>query len=298
MDASGKVPFDFAVTGAEPIDSLAAYEQVLPELEGVADAELVPINIDIMLAVTTVLGSIPELRQFRAELLSKTPTLDIARLDKLELYARAAGHAHARHLRAAAAPDVSPLIEAAEELREVLLSDASALARRGLIDGEVLGGLKGPVGHRNLAFDLSALSSVLRESWASIESKSAIAAAELELARQYADQLLTVVGLREQGPPPTSTSALIRQRAFTLLVQSYNQVRRALGYLRWDEDDLESIAPSLYGQQRTPRRRKSELEEARLIAQPVNPALTTPITNGKGSAGSTGLPGESPFEDT
>lgn len=86
------------------------------------------------------------MRGLRGELVSKLPVFDIARLDRLELYARAAGHAHALHLQLSALPDFTPLVEAAEALREVLVSDASALARRGLIDAQVLGSLKGPVG--------------------------------------------------------------------------------------------------------------------------------------------------------
>jgi hypothetical protein len=294
MDASGKVPFELGVAGGERVDSLAAYEQVLPELAGVADEALVPINVDIMLAVTTVLGALPEIRQFRSDLVSKLPAFDIARFDKLELYARAAGHAHALHLQLSALPDVTPLVEAAEALRELLVSDASALGRRGLIDAQVLSSLKGPVGHRNLAFDLSALSSVLRASWSRIEGKSAIALEELDRARLLADQLLTVVGLREQGPASPSASAIHRQRAFTLLVQSYNEARRALGYLRWDEDDLEAIAPSLYGQQRPSRRRSSE--PAPTVA-PQTASAAAPSNGARAAASSTGLPGESPFDE-
>jgi hypothetical protein len=38
----------------------------------------------------------------------------------------------------------------------------------------------------------------------------------------------------------------IRQRLFTLFVTAWDQVRRALGFLRWNEDDVDDIAPSLY----------------------------------------------------
>jgi hypothetical protein len=38
-----------------------------------------------------------------------------------------------------------------------------------------------------------------------------------------------------------------RQRNFTLFANAYDQVRRAISYLQWDDDDLEKVAPSLYG---------------------------------------------------
>jgi hypothetical protein len=245
--ASGSFNF---TAGAELVASLQAFEQVQPELAAMGEDELVPINIDILVAVTMVLVVMPVLRAFRAELVEKLPSFDAGRFDKLELYARAAGYAHALHLQVTTNPDLSPLVEAAARLREQLLMDATALARRGLIAGQVLESLKGPVGHRNLAFDLSALSSVLRESWSTLEGKTAIQPGELEQARFFADQLLTAVALREQGPATINASALTRQRAFTLLVQAYNQARRGMAYLRWDEGDLDRIAPSLYERRR------------------------------------------------
>jgi hypothetical protein len=90
--------FDFAA-GAKLVDSLQAFEQVQAELTALGDAELVPINIDILIAVTTVLGVVGELRMFRAELVEKLPAFDVERFDRLEVYARAAGHAHALHLQ-------------------------------------------------------------------------------------------------------------------------------------------------------------------------------------------------------
>ena len=37
-----------------------------------------------------------------------------------------------------------------------------------------------------------------------------------------------------------------RQRAFTLLVKAYDQVRRAATFVRWENDDVEKYAPSLW----------------------------------------------------
>lgn len=293
---AGSGAFDFAA-GAKLVDSLQAFEQVQAELAALRDDELVTINIDILIAVTTVLGVVGELRMFRAELVAKLPDFDVERFDKLEVYARAAGHAHALHLQVTSNPDLAPLVEAASALREQLLTDATALARRGLIAGQALDSLKGPIGHRNLAFDLSALSSVLRASWSTLEGKTAIVLGELEQARFFADQLLTAVGLREQGPSAVSASALTRQRAFTLLVKAYDQARRGLSYLRWDEGDLDRIAPSLY-ERRATRRRHSEPEQ--VTEAPTEPlaVVAPPRLNGAGKSGaSTGLPGESPFED-
>jgi hypothetical protein len=145
---------------------------------------------------------------------------------------------------------------------------------------------------------------VLRESWSKIEGKTAINQEELNQARLRADELLTAVGLREQGPPAASQTARTRQRAFTLLVQAYNQVRRAVSYLRWDDRDLDAIAPSLY-ERRSPRRRGEEAGQAPLAVIPT--PLATPVAAPaplrsavatSGAAVASGLPGESPYDDT
>jgi hypothetical protein len=54
------------------------------------------------------------------------------------------------------------------------------------------------------------------------------------------------IGLREKGTARLRAAADIRVRAFTLLTRRYDQARRAVTYLRWAEDDVQKIAPSLY----------------------------------------------------
>jgi len=41
-----------------------------------------------------------------------------------------------------------------------------------------------------------------------------------------------------------------RNRVFTLLTRRYDQVRRAVVFLRWDEGDADRIVPSLYKKHR------------------------------------------------
>lgn len=288
----------------EMVDSLEAYESIAAELSALGEDELAQVNVDIMVAVTTALGCIPALRRFRAELV-RLPGFDVERFDKLETYARAAGHAHARHLRVTSGPDVSSLVEAATRLREILLADASALGRRGLIDAAQLGGLKGPVGYRNLAFDLSALSSVLREAWPRLEGKTATTRSELDEARALADRLLTAVGVREQSASATSPSALARQRAFTLFIRTYDQTRRAFTYLRWDEDDLDELVPSVY--ERRASRKAAASEAAPRGSAPVEaasaagaaraPTQAAGVRLGPSPVG-VGLPGAEPFDES
>src|SRR5689334_18657167 len=70
-------------------ETLAAetYARLLPELQGLDPAELVPINLDIPSIVATTLGALPEIRGLRQEMLDELPRFDLVAFDKLEDYA-------------------------------------------------------------------------------------------------------------------------------------------------------------------------------------------------------------------
>ncbi len=69
---------------------------------------------------------------------------------------------------------------------------------------------------------------------------------------------------------PTSLSgteaAKARARAFTLMVNGYSELRRGLSYLRWHDDDLDSLAPSLHaGRKRKKAGEPAEEEEKKPV---------------------------------
>jgi hypothetical protein len=130
---------------------------------------------------------------------------------------------------------------------------------------------------------------------------------ELDQAESLAGQLTSALGAREQGPVIAADVATQRQRNFTLFAQSYDQVRRAISYLRWDNDDVDNIAPSLYGG-RVVSRKKPDPQPS------PTPPVPAPAPGQPGAMGSAapaaapntaatasshviapGLPGGSPF---
>lgn len=95
------------------------------------------VDTDVPSVVTTALGALPEIKAQRADIVEKLPSFDIATFDKLEQYALAVGHAQALYI-VAHGPSalVTELVERALRTRDMLYTDASALAKRGLLDGE------------------------------------------------------------------------------------------------------------------------------------------------------------------
>lgn len=61
--------------------------------------------------------------------------MDFVQFDKLEAYALATGHAHALYGAASAPPGLTALSEEVAKVRELLVSNALALAKRGVLDG-------------------------------------------------------------------------------------------------------------------------------------------------------------------
>src|SRR5204863_3735871 len=110
-----------------------AYEMVVPEVATVPDDKLVAVNVDIPLAVSTVLTALPAITVFRPEVEKLIPSYDFSPFDKLSRYALATGHAHAMYLACSQPPEgLGPLAHEATEARDTLLLDAQALARHKL----------------------------------------------------------------------------------------------------------------------------------------------------------------------
>jgi len=239
---------------------LDAYERVLPELAALPEREVLGINIDLPQAVTTALGALKKIAAQREAIVRALPEIDIGQLDKLETYALAAGHAHATWMAASTVPPMKELAGQAVRLRQLLCSDAVALANRGLLDSRRLRGLKGPQGHRNLAFDLLALAALLRERWPELRGKTALELSELDAAGVLAEQLIVCMNARKQPAPLLAAAAEQRRRAFTLFVSAYDEARRAISFLRWKHGDADSIAPSLYAGRSSGRRRVRQLQ--------------------------------------
>ena len=62
--------------------------------------------------------------------------------------------------------------------------------------------------------------------------------------------MLQRVNEREQGTSRLPAVQL-RNRALSLLVQVYGEVRRMMSYVRWWQQDIDAIAPSLWAGRRS-----------------------------------------------
>jgi hypothetical protein len=277
----------------------AGFQRVEAEVRAVPERELAPVNLDVPSAVATALGAWPEIVGIRDEM-AALKGVDMQRVDKIRDYALALAHTHSQY-RAALGPSdpIGKISEEVAALREQLFADAQGLAKRGLLEAARVDKLRSGVGYKNVAFDLTGLVALFRERAKELAGKTPVTAQELDHAAELAQQLLTAVGLKEQSPAGVTAAALLRQQAFTLFTQAYDEARRAIGFLRWHPGDGDTIAPSLWAGRNT---RKSA-EPA--PAEPADPPTATdsPVKPTTGTATTTvptvtpavGLPGSTPF---
>ena len=225
----------------------AAFQKTASARAALAPAELLPINLDVQVALTTVLGTLPRLATLRDAIVAALPEFDIGQFDKLGAYAEALAYAQTAYLAASEPAEALPtLVARAAEVRDQLLSDATALAKRGLLDAKRLAELKGGPGYLNTTSDVGVLVRMFRERWSDVVSKSAVQPAELDEAEQMFERITLAYAERTQQSNTAAAATDDRLRAYTLLVNAYDQARRAASYLRWVEGDAEKIVPSLW----------------------------------------------------
>jgi hypothetical protein len=238
-----------------------AFRELLPEMDALSDAELVAPTVDIMSAVAVVLGVLPRLQALRPQIEKELATFDLARFDRLELYAKALHHANALY-RIANTPKVS-IAQRAEELTEIrdrLLTDAQSLANYKLIDPENLKQCKTAVGYKPLAADIAILLTVFKEHWPSIRNRTPVSIEVLNDANDRAEELLEAVALKDQTMVTVSEASERRRRAFVIFERAYRDAQRAVTYLRAEHEDAELVAPSIFVKR--PKRRADSEQEA------------------------------------
>jgi hypothetical protein len=120
----------------------------MEEVKAVAEPELITINIDVVVAITTVLGVLPNVHKLSAEL-AKLPNFDASKLDKLETNAFATYEAHAHWVSATRQLESLPALnEHGTLLRDRLYADVQSLVLRDVVKPEEIREVKTANGYR------------------------------------------------------------------------------------------------------------------------------------------------------
>ncbi len=262
-----------------------ALADLRPQLDALASDRLETIRHDVEAAVVLAIGVAPKAMALEAAARAELGEPAAAAFELLERAARACGRAHADHLINLHGADLEEMVGSLSETRSLLLLEAQSLVQRKRMSASLLAELAGGTGYRAMGFDVLQLVGAFRKEWPAIEAHTPVTVLELDQAEALANALVTTLGDNDQAQSQSSPSADLRRRAYTLFVQTYDEVRRAVTFLRWEAGDADEIAPSLSAG----RTRKRDADDDAVVL----PLVTTP-TNGAAPVRA-GMPGAPPF---
>lgn len=232
--------------------SSQALELLRDELLAMDPARIIPINVDLPAAAMTVLTTLAEVRSYQPALNEIFGADKTRCIDRLELVARAALGAHARWSVRPRDKDMRSLVRKLSKARDVLVAEVRPLILHGVIQPSAVDELVGGQRFDSLCLDVLQLVSIFQGQWVAVRPVSGLDEAYLARAENLADEL--VLALSERRQPPLSPEADLRNRAFSLMAHTYDDVRRLITYLRWKKGDQDVIAPSLWTRSSTARR--------------------------------------------
>jgi len=223
-----------------------AFAWALAASRALPATELARLNVDIQRAPIIVLGALPQILPFRADL-AKVGGLRLDCLDTLEWHALATSHAESRYFGVSKGPArVEALAKQVGTWRVLMLQDMTVMVTRELLPAEKQRELKARVGYQDLPYALLGLIAAYRADWTKLNGHTTVREHELDAAESTAEELIRALATRAERYKAIRAANEQRRRNFTLLARAYDEVRRGIHFLRWYAGDADDIAPSLY----------------------------------------------------
>jgi hypothetical protein len=262
----------------DPLTLKAALDSQRDALTQMSPSEINrTIRVDASAAAGIAIGSLPRIEKHRDAIAEQFGAEGVSFLDDLPILAYATEQANVELTAADSDSDLTALAAEVLEDHQLLLTDADALANRKLIERARIDAGRPVQGYRTLVTSTLVLVSLLREHWSVVEEKTPLTLEELAAIELRSQRMIQRLNEREQGSSRLP-AAEMRVRALSKLQRTYGEVRRMLTYIRWWEEDADSIAPSLYTSRRA--RGRSESDEEIVVTEPAVPGDPTPTEGG------------------
>lgn len=214
-------------------------------------------RVDVTVAAAIALAGARNVLAHREALTAAFRDPPLAVLERLPEVCLAAQHADL--LQRAAEDPAAPFVDILPrmtELRGLLLDDLTAQVRRKRCPAKVLDDVRaGDNSVRDKANDLNDLAAWYRAHWAEVAGKTTVESGEVAEAGALAAEALARLGAVMTARTPKAgelSPAELRRRAFTLLLEDYEVVRRHGAFLFYDADGgWERYVPSLWSGKRS-----------------------------------------------
>lgn len=226
-----------------PVDTnelLAAFTAVQPEAAALDLASQPRYTLDAVYAVS-IFHRAQAATAFLAPEFAQLCPFNHRPLEQLPTYARALLHANGLVASHAALPSVfDAQVTEARAVRNVLLTSADLLVKRGRLSAAAVARIREGQGLRDLVEDLTALRLLLASFAGGV-----VESAELEQAASLSASLTE--GLQVHNHDPALGPLLEqRRRVAGLFLGAYAQLQRAVNFLRFDQGDSRKLVPSVY----------------------------------------------------
>lgn len=252
----------------DPIQGKAAFESLLPRYKAMPVESLIAVNADAGLAAVAALGVAS--RANEPELLARFKSLPAAEFDaslveQLPTIAWACWYAATEDQKGRAlsseAKLPADLVQKALNIEsrmqaccEYYLNDHPEIAPQ-------LAMLRAGTGHRDLAADLLGYASIYREHYSTLSTdKKYFIATDADDAVKAAEEMLSTLGARLSPEARLASDQLAR--AWTLLLDSYDEVATAGRWLLRRDAQVNKLFPSLFSMVRTRRSKAQKAPEA------------------------------------
>ena len=233
----------------------AAFDRMRAQIEAIPREQAMRVNVDATYAAGLGAWVAGRLEQLRPQLQQLAPFLDMQAINELADRAHAFAYAHGDYLFATTPQEpIAELHKEGATLIDLLLLSASALSAQGLLPNERVALVRTPTGYRNASEHLTALTKLFKDYWPDIGGKTGVTMQQIDRGAVLAVQLLEGSIERMHTPANPTEAALARSRAYTLFYRAYDELRRAVTFLRWHDEDADRIAPALFLRSAAPRK--------------------------------------------
>lgn len=205
------------------------------------------IIIEVGGAILRARTALPGLSAFR-EAMKKLPGFDVAAFDQFDDTSNAMLDIDLRYRKfdSGTREALIALVEENTQLRAIALADAVPLVARGLVSAAEIESIKDGQGRDDLSRDNLRLAAIFERVLAMPNAPTAVTKEEIAHLRDRAVALRTALERGEVLSKEQRELSDMRARIYTLFVNDWSQIRRAITFIRWDDGDAETIAPSLF----------------------------------------------------
>lgn len=255
---------------------LPDFEAARADFEALTPEQVTNVNLDVVHAAAVAQAASKRCLTLRPAM-AKIAEIDVARIDKISLYSKALMHVNSLILsRSTRVNALKGYADEGNKLRANLLSYAETLVQVGRFDADTIARIKDGVGYKELASDLSTLSQMFLAQPETLQSGIPVSVDNVRRAFELTQLISVALGERDDVDGSQQLLLDQRKRLSMLLQRAMAELRRAVTFLRWYENDAAEWVPSIFVGGR-PNGAKVDAEPAtpdvEPIAQPAKPVF-------------------------